>query len=88
MSEDIFDFGFSAVDIGELDVLQEAAVKLEESGSAAAKLEDQLSQLYTAVQPLLNNLKKDPAKDYIWWPQRLEKIEEFEAHLYKIYSGK
>ena len=87
MNEEIFDFGFSAVDVGELDVLQEAATKLEESGAGLAKMEEQLSDLYTAIQPLLNNLKKDPAKDYIWWPQRLEKIEEFEAHLYKIYKG-
>jgi hypothetical protein len=37
--------------------------------------------------PLLNNLKMNPEKDYILWPNRLAKVEEFEDHLQKIYKG-
>ena len=39
-----------------------------------------------AITPLLNNLKKNPEKEYILWPNRIEKVEAFEDHLYKIYS--
>ena len=39
------------------------------------------------VQPLLNNLKKNPSKDYIYWPNRLDKIEEFSDALDKVYKG-
>jgi len=37
--------------------------------------------------PLLNNLKKNPEKEYILWPNRLAKVEEFETHLQSIYRG-
>jgi hypothetical protein len=36
---------------------------------------------------LLNNLKQNPEKDYILWPKRLDKIEQFEDHIQKIYKG-
>ena len=32
-------------------------------------------------------LKKNPEKDYIYWPNRTGKVEEFEKHLKKIYQG-
>jgi len=37
--------------------------------------------------PLLNNLKKNPEKEYILWPDRLKKVESFEDHLTKIYNS-
>tara|TARA_R100000951_G_C2645378_1_gene182404 strand:- start:1296 stop:1535 length:240 start_codon:yes stop_codon:yes gene_type:complete len=77
---DIFDFGFTAVDEDELEAVQKVAV-------AASSAEDRLNNLYNAVVPLLNNLKKNPEKDYILWPNRLAKVEEFEDHLQKIYKG-
>ena len=40
-----------------------------------------------AVIPLLNNLKSNPEKSYILWPDRLAKVEAFEDHLTKIYKG-
>jgi len=36
---------------------------------------------------LLNNLKKNPEKEYILWPDRLAKVEAFETHLQKIYKS-
>jgi hypothetical protein len=77
---DIFDFGFTAVDEDELEAVQKVTV-------AASSAEDRLNNLYNAVIPLLNNLKKNPEKDYILWPNRLAKVEEFEDHLQKIYKG-
>jgi hypothetical protein len=87
MSDDIFDFGFTIVDEDELDAVQQAQTVANESSGNVAELEERLSKLYNAVQPLLNNLKKNPEKDYILWPNRLDKIEQFEDHIQKIYKG-
>ena len=87
----IFDFGFTAVDESELDAYQaaqDAQNQLKAASGTAAELEQRLNSLYNAMAPLLNNLKKDPGRDYILWPNRLEKIEEFEDHLQSIYLGK
>jgi len=77
---DIFDFGFTAVTEDELETVQTAT-------SAADSVQDRLDELYGAIQPLLNNLKKNPEKEYILWPNRLEKVEQFEEMLYNIYKG-
>jgi len=77
---DIFDFGFTAVDEEELEAVQKVSV-------AAESAEDRLHSLYNAIIPLLNNLKQNPEKDYILWPNRLEKVEQFESHLLSIYKG-
>ena len=77
---DIVDFGFTAVDEDELEAVQTAA-------SAAGTVEERLDALYNAIVPLLNNLKANPEKDYILWPNRLEKVEQFESHLQSIYKG-
>ena len=74
-----FDFGFTAVDEEELESYQKVS-------SDASTAQDKLDQLYNAITPLLNNLKKNPEKDYILWPNRLKKVEEFEEHLTKIYQ--
>ena len=87
MSEDIFDFGFTAVDETELKAVQEATQKVETVASNATVTQDKLDKLYNAIVPLLNNLKKNPEKEYILWPNRIEKVEQFEDHLYKIYSA-
>ena len=93
MSE-LFDFGFTAVDENELDAVQTAQKKNAEIGSSAAQAaeaarlkQDTLDALYNAITPLLNNLKKNPEKEYILWPDRLAKVEAFEDHLQKIYKG-
>ena len=84
---DIWDFGFTAVDEDELQSVQEAT-------NAAAAIEDEyksaqerLDNLYNAVVPLLNNLKNNPEKSYIFWPDRLKKVEQFEDYIQKIYTG-
>jgi hypothetical protein len=84
----IFDFGFTAVDETELKAVQEAQVAISEQTSTAAELEAKVNNLYNAVVPLLTNLKKNPEKDYILWPNRLAKVEEFETMLQNIYMGK
>ena len=84
---DIFDFGFTAVDEDELQTVQQTAALANDAEQLALTTQERLDKLYNAVTPLLNNLKKNPEKDYILWPNRLAKVEEFETHLQKIYSG-
>ena len=84
MQNEIFDdFGFTAVNEDELESVQ----KLSKTAEEASSLEDRVNNLYNAITPLLNQLRKNPEKEYIYWPNRIEKIEQFEDHLYKIYQG-
>ena len=86
MSE-IFDFGFTAVDETELEAVQKISQKNDEAITAAMSTQEKLDGLYNAIIPLLNNLKRNPEKEYILWPNRLEKVEEFETKLTEIYKG-
>jgi hypothetical protein len=89
--EIIFDFGFSTIDESELDAYQEAQEaqnKIQQVSGTAVDLEHRLDKLFNAIQPLLNNLKRNPEKEYILWPDRLSKIEAFEEVLTDIYKGK
>jgi peptidoglycan hydrolase CwlO-like protein len=87
MSNDIFDFGFTLVDENELEAVQQAQSQVNSVSSSVVDVQDKLDKLYNAVQPLLNNLKQNPEKEYILWPKRLEKIEQFEDHIQTIYKG-
>lgn len=76
-----FDFGFSIVSEQELRQYEQqletelVAVK----NNSKAKL-DGLKNMYA---PLLENLKKDPNKTYIYWPNRTKTIEQFMANVEK-----
>ena len=94
MSDDIFDFGFTVVDESEL----EAVKKTQDTANDAEQLainrletikgvQAKLDKLYNAITPLLNNLKKNPEKEYILWPNRVDKVEQFEDVLRKIYQA-
>lgn len=87
MTDDIFDFGFTAMDEDELSVVQETTQQLTQVTTTAQSTQERLDALYNAVAPLLNNLKANPEKEYIYWPNRTGKIEEFEAKLLDIYKG-
>ena len=82
-TDDIFDFGFTAVTEEELEVVQTA----KEQAEGHLETHERLVRLYNAVQPLLNNLKANPEKDYIYWPNRMEKVEKFSDLLDSIYRG-
>ena len=87
MTDDFFDFGFTAVDEEELEAVQTATKKAETVASSADETKEKLDKLFNAITPLLNNLKKNPEKEYILWPDRLSKVEAFEDYLQKIYEG-
>ena len=84
--DDFFDFGFTAVDEQELEAVQKVNKKAEASQTEASSAQERLDKLYNAITPLLNNLKKNPEKEYILWPNRLEKVEQFEDYIQKIYK--
>jgi hypothetical protein len=84
--DDIFDFGFTAVDEAELEAVQQATTQATQTAQTADELQGKIDKLYNSIIPLLTNLKKNPEKEYILWPNRLAKVEEFETHLQKIYQ--
>lgn len=84
MSNDFFDFGFTAVNEEELEAVQQAQ---NTATTVASDLQERIDKLYESVLPLLANLKQNPERDYIYWPNRVEKVEQFEAHLKSIYEG-
>ena len=84
---DIFDFGFTAVTEDELQAVQDAQKAVGDVSVEAQSAQDKLEKLYNSIQPLLNNLKANPEKDYIYWPNRLEKVEQFENFIQEIYKN-
>jgi len=86
MSNDLldFDFGFTAVDETELEAVQSATAEVSSTSDRVNELEDKLNKLYNSILPLLTNLKKNPEKEYILWPNRVEKIEQFEDLITEI----
>lgn len=76
------DFGFSAVSEDELKSLerklaQEVQQKSKALEQAELNYQDKLTKLYATIMPLLKNLAKDSDKDYIYWPNRKQKMTEF-----------
>ena len=70
MADEIFDFGFTLVDEDELDTVQEIEQKVSETSSTVEATQEKLDKLFGAIQPLLNNLKANPEKELIKWPNR------------------
>lgn len=94
MSDELFDFGFTAVTEHELESVQQSDLHAkqlqDENQSLSSTIEEcqqRLDKLYSSFRPLLENLKANPEKEYILWPNRLEKVIEFEEHLRRIYDG-
>jgi hypothetical protein len=87
MSDFDFDFGFTIVDENEIEAVQQAQEVANEQGSTVSELQDKVDKMYNAILPLLNNLKLNPEREYILWPNRIEKVEQFEDYLQKIYKS-
>ena len=94
MSLDDFDFGFSIVDENELEAVTKVESKLQatsssvEAATAETKaIQSKMDKMYNAVMPLLNNLQKNPEKEYIFWPDRHNKVEQFRDKLTILYKS-
>lgn len=82
-----FDFGFSAVSEDELETVEASKKFAAQSEATVDELKDRLDRMFRAILPLLNNLRKDPEKQYIVWPDREAKIDAFETKLAAILDG-
>ena len=82
--DDDFDFGFTATTSESVaaPVIQDANQTLEQ------KYQAKVDRIVKAITPLLNNLAKDSdTKEYIHWPNRKAKIEEFRKKLNDIANS-
>jgi len=88
MSNLDFDFGFTAVTEDELDAVIEAKETAVMKTAGLDRTQEKCDTLYNMIKPLLNNLAKNPEKDYIHWPGKLrsKKIEEFSDKLDEVYN--
>ena len=80
--EEEFDFGFTSVSESELKeketVLARTVVEQRERiNTLESTYEEKLNKMYKMITPLLKNLSKDDGKEYIYWPDRKTKVEEF-----------
>lgn len=64
-----FDFGFDFS-----DDLTDAITEKEQQAVIA---QNKAETMYKMIMPLLNNLKKNPDKPNIVWPDREKKIDQF-----------
>ena len=69
--EYIYDFGFSLMSEDEIKIEEEKLKKVVENESY------KLDKVREMIIPLLKNLMKEPQKEYIYWPDRKEKVEDF-----------
>jgi hypothetical protein len=87
--ENSFDFGFSLVDEDELKALErELATKVVLATESSAEYKDKFETLYEMVMILLRNLSKEPTKSYIFWPNRIEKVNEFITRINELAEKK
>ena len=72
------DFGFSLVSEDELRAHEnELKNKLSQQTTIVQSSVDKLHGLRDMLMPLLQNLARDPQKEYILWPDRAAKIQAF-----------
>lgn len=82
-----FDFGFTAVTEEELESVQQNKTLVQKTEKSLDITQKKVDTMYNMIKPLLNNLQKNPEKDYIYWPNRLSKLEEFSDKLDEVYKS-
>lgn len=77
-----FDFGFTSVD--ESDINKEV---LEEIAGTSDLYKARLHKMHKMITPLIKNLMADAdTKAYIHWPNRKEKLQQFQKQLDDLLS--
>ena len=82
-----FDFGFTAVDETELEAVTVASQAVATASTDTKEMQDKMDTMYNAMIPLLNNLQKNPEREYIYWPDRHNKVEQFRDKLTILYKS-
>ena len=80
------DFGFTFTDSHE-ESTKKIQTDLTAKTADVMKWKSKCSEMHSMIMPLLNNLKKNPDKPTINWPNREEKINEFIAKLNSILES-
>ena len=73
--EELNDFGFTAMTFEDISSVLKENQK-DEIKTTEEKYQKKINSLSDIIIPLLNNLCKNPDKEYIYWPNRVEKIEK------------
>jgi len=84
------DFGFSFVDEDFQEVKSQVSELENNSKSDQEKIADlqhRLNVMFKSINPFLENLKKNPEKTTIYWPDRSGKIESFQEKLSSLLDG-
>ena len=81
MSIEYNDFGFTAMDADELASVD---TKIIEKTTSATEV---INKMDNFIRPLLENLAKDSDKDYIYWPNRVEIINNKLEQLNEIQKN-
>jgi len=88
VSEIDFDFDFGFTSASEDEIKAPLVQDLESTTQTAAQYQMIINNLVKSIEPLLNNLAKDSdTKEYIYWPNRKQKIEEYRKKLPQIAKG-
>jgi hypothetical protein len=74
-----FDFGF--------DFSDDLTDAVNEKETQAIIAQNKAATMYNMIMPLLNNLKKNPDKPNIVWPDREKKIDEFIKKLDNVLNS-
>ncbi len=69
------DFGFTAMTFDDISAILEES-KNAEINSVEEQYKNKIETLKKMILALLNNLASNPEKEYIYWPNRVEKIKE------------
>lgn len=88
VSEIDFDFDFGFTSASEDEIKAPLVQDLESTTQTAVQYQMIINNLVKSIEPLLNNLAKDSdTKEYIYWPNRKQKIEEYRKKLHQIAKG-
>ena len=79
--ENIYDFGFSLMSEDEVKEEEKKLKKVVENES------HKLNKVREMITPFLVNLMKEPQKEYIYWPDRKERVELFIKELDKFIDS-
>lgn len=85
--DDDFDFGFNLVDSDELEEVQKARTQASEYSSLAQGQGQKVERIMNMLEPLFRNLKSSPEKPYVYWPDRVDRINAFWEKLNEVANG-
>lgn len=71
-----FDFGFSILSEEELQNATNISNEIESKEQEINRLNSRLVKVKEIILPLIQNLQKEPQKNYIYWPNRTELLQE------------